>query len=354
MNYWSNLTKGLEPYVPGEQPQDRKYIKLNTNENPYPPSPKVLEAIKESKLKNLRLYPDPESSDLKEKLSEYYNIEKKQIFIGNGSDEVLAFSFMAFFNPGQTILFPQITYSFYPVYCNLFRIDYQTISMNQDFSIDLLGFNKNNGGVIIPNPNAPTGICLTLKEIKKILNYNKETVVIIDEAYIDFGGESAISLIDDYPNLLVVQTLSKSRALAGMRIGFAFGNESLIEGLTRVKNSFNSYTIDRLAQIAAIKSLDDQGYFLSIKEKVIKTRQSTAEKLKKLGFVVLPSKSNFLFITHPDNFAADIFKWLKKEGILVRYFKEKGIDNYLRVSIGTKNEMAVFLEKIEQYLRSDK
>jgi len=314
----------------------------------------VLDALKNSTLKNLRLYPDPECFDLKEKLSEYYSVENKQVFIGNGSDEVLAFSFMAFFNPGQAILFPQITYSFYPVYCNLFRIDYQTISMNEDFSIDILGFNKNNGGVIIPNPNAPTGICLTLKEIEKILNYHKETVVIIDEAYIDFGGESAISLIDDYPNLLVVQTLSKSRALAGMRIGFAFGNESLIEGLTRVKNSFNSYTIDRLAQIAAIKSLDDQDYFLSIKEKVIKTRQSTAEKLRKLGFIVLPSKSNFLFITHPDNFAADIFKWLKEEGILVRYFKEKGIDNYLRVSIGTKNEMAVFFKKTEQYLRSDK
>ncbi len=354
MNYWSDLTKGLEPYVPGEQPQDRKYIKLNTNENPYSPSPKVLDTLKNSTLKNLRLYPDPECTAVRGKLSEYYDIENKQVFVGNGSDEVLAFSFMAFFNPGQAIMFPEITYSFYPVYCNLFNINYQTISMNKDFTINLLGFNKDNGGVIIPNPNAPTGICLTVKEIEKILNYNKESVVIIDEAYIDFGGESAINLIDDYPNLLVVQTLSKSRALAGMRIGFAFANESLIEGLNRVKNSFNSYTIDRLAQIAAIKSLDDQEYYLSMIEKVIQTRESTAKRLERLGFNVFPSKSNFLFITHPDNFAEEIFKWLKEEGILVRYFKQKEIDNYLRVSIGTKKEMAVFLEKIEQYLRSDK
>jgi len=354
MNYWSNLTKGLEPYVPGEQPQDRKYIKLNTNENPYSPSPKVLDALNNFTLKDLRLYPDPECFDLREKLAEYHNIEKRQIFIGNGSDEVLAFSFMAFFNPGQAILFPEITYSFYPVYCNLFNIEYKTISMNEDFAINLSGFNMDNGGVIIPNPNAPTGICLTLKKIEEVLKYNKESVVIIDEAYIDFGGESSINLIDDYPNLLVVQTLSKSRALAGMRVGFAFGDELLIEGLNRVKNSFNSYTIDRLAQIAAIKSLDDDEYFLSMKEKVIQTRESTAKRLESLGFNVLPSKSNFLFINHPDNFAADIFKWLKEEGILVRYFKQKGIDDYLRVSIGTKNEMAVFLDKIEKYLRGEK
>ncbi|MFP4660739.1 MAG: histidinol-phosphate transaminase [Halanaerobiales bacterium] len=354
MNYWSDLTKKLVPYVPGEQPKDRKYIKLNTNENPYPPSPKVLEAIRGTKLEDLKLYPEPECSDLRDKLAEYYDLKKEQIFVGNGSDEVLAFSFMAFFDPGQVILYPQITYSFYPVYCNLFNIDYQLVELNDDFSIKMNNFKRDNGGIIFANPNAPTGICLELQEIQDILEYNlannPESLVIVDEAYIDFGGESAIKLIDDYPNLLVIHTLSKSRALAGMRIGFAFGKKELIDGLNRVKNSINSYTVDTLAQLAAISAFKDQEYFLESRKKIIATRKRVTDELRELGFTVLPSKTNFIFISHFEYYAEDLFGELREEGILVRYFKQERIDNFLRVSIGTDQEMDTFLEKIRVIL----
>ncbi|MFP4016608.1 MAG: histidinol-phosphate transaminase [Halanaerobiales bacterium] len=356
MKYWSELTRKLEPYVPGEQPKDRKYIKLNTNESPYPPSPEVLNAIKGAELEDLRLYPEPESSDLREKVAEYYNIDKDQIFVGNGSDEVLAFSFMAFFDPGQPILYPEISYSFYPVYSSLFNIDYHLVKMNEDFSLKLDGFKRNNGGVIFANPNAPTGICILLEEVRDILDYNMQnnqgSVVIVDEAYIDFGGESAIKLIDEYPNLLVIHTLSKSRALAGMRIGLAFGKKELIDGLNRVKNSFNSYTIDRLAQIAAGKAVEDHEYFQKTRKKIIETRERVADVLRGMGFVVLPSKTNFLFISHIDYYAEELFKALRQEGILVRYFKQERIDNFLRVSIGTEHEMDIFIEKISSIINT--
>ncbi|MEJ6952049.1 histidinol-phosphate transaminase [Halanaerobiaceae bacterium ANBcell28] len=351
MKFWSELTKKLDPYVPGEQPKDKKYIKLNTNENPFPPSPKVIKAIKKASNDDLRLYPDPECEDFKKKLAKYYGIKEKEIFVGNGSDEVLAFSYMAFFNPGKPILFPEITYSFYPVYSKLFNIDYKNVVMNDDFTIDIDCFSKENGGIIIANPNAPTGIYLSLDKIKIILDKNKSSVVIIDEAYIDFGGESAINLINDYPNLLVIQTMSKSRALAGMRIGFAFGNENLINALDSVKNSFNSYTMDRLALAAAEASLADQDYFMQRKNELIQIRESLIKELSELGFVVLPSKTNFLFISHPNFAAEEIFNYMRENGVLLRYFKDKKIDNYLRVSLGTAEEMNKFLLKINEYLK---
>ena len=256
--YWSTLVGSLEPYVPGEQPKDKKYIKLNTNENPYGPSPKVIEAIKKASNDDLRLYPDPACDELRSAIAAYYNLNKDQVFVGNGSDELLAFCFQAFFNPGKQILFPDITYSFYPVYARLYNIDYNPVPLDNEFNINVNGFCVENGGIIFPNPNAPTGICLNLGCIRDILAYNTESVVIVDEAYIDFGGESAIKLINEYPNLLVMQTLSKSRSLAGMRGGFALGNKDLLQALSRIKNSFNSYTLDRLAISGASEAMKDK------------------------------------------------------------------------------------------------
>lgn len=351
MKYWSELAKKLEPYVPGEQPKDKKYIKLNTNENPFSPSEKVIKAIKQAANEDLRLYPDPECESLIRKLADYHNIKEEQIFVGNGSDEVLAFSYMAFFNPGNPILFPEITYSFYPVYANLFNITYKTIAMNNDFSINIEGFLQDNGGIMIANPNAPTGIFLTLDKLKIILENNSSSIVLVDEAYIDFAGDSALSLIDEYPNLLVTQTMSKSRALAGLRIGFAFGNKDLIAAINNVKNSFNSYTLDRLALVAAEASLKDEDYFTEKKNEIINIREKAKKTLRDFGFLVLPSQSNFLFISHPDYKANDIFSYLRNCGILVRYFNDEKIENYLRVSIGKSEDMQIFLDKIKDYLK---
>lgn len=348
--YWSELTKNLKPYVCGEQPKDKKYIKLNTNENPYPPSEKVIEAIKEAANGTLRLYPDPNCDELRETIAKYYNLNKNQVFIGNGSDEVLAFSFLTFFNSNETIIFPDITYSFYPVYANLYRIKYKLSKLKEDFSIDINDFLNKNKGIIIPNPNAPTGKYVELDAIKKILDTNKERVVIIDEAYIDFGGVSTVSLIKEYPNLLVVQTLSKSRSLAGMRVGFALGQENLIEGLNRVKNSFNSYTIDKIANKAAIEAIKDEEYFQKCVKRIIRTREEITSKLRTIGFKVLESKANFIFITHPKYSAKELFKKLRKKSILVRYFNSERIDNYLRVTIGSEVEMDIFFERVKQIL----
>ena len=344
--YWSKLAASLEPYVPGEQPKDRKYIKLNTNENPYPPSAKVTEAIKAAANDNLKLYPDPNGDELKKTLANYYGLKKEQVFVGNGSDEVLAFSFMAFFDPNDPILFPDITYSFYPVYANVFKIDYELVPLNEDFTLPVAKLFKDNGGVIIPNPNAPTGSFVALEYIEEILSHNKDKVVIIDEAYIDFGGESAVSLIDKYPNLLVIQTLSKSRSLAGLRVGFALGHEDLIKGLDTIKNSINSYTLDRLALIGAVEAIKDDEYFQDTRNKIISTREKVSSKLSKLGFYIVPSKSNFIFISHSSVKAEDLFIRLKEEAILVRYFKQPRIDNFLRVSIGNDEEMDAFIKAV--------
>jgi histidinol-phosphate aminotransferase len=346
--YWSNTARGIEPYVPGEQPRDRKYIKLNTNENPYPPSPRVIKAIRDAANDSLRLYPDPTCDDLRRALAEHYGLDKEQVYVGNGSDELLAFSFLAFFNPGEPILFPDITYSFYPVYSNLFNIDYINIPLNEEFGIDIEKFFQKNGGIIIPNPNAPTAKCLPLESVRKVLDKNLEKVVIIDEAYIDFGGETSTGLINEYPNLLVIQTLSKSRSLAGLRVGFAFGHKGLIEGIDRIKNSFNSYTVDRLAIAATLASIEDEDYFNYTREKIIRTRERVIQQLGNIGFKVVESKANFIFISHPSFPAEDIFKRLRENGILVRYFKRPRIDNFLRVTIGTDEEMDEFLKIVRE------
>jgi histidinol-phosphate aminotransferase len=349
--YWSPYIRSIAPYIPGEQPQDRQYIKLNTNENPYPPSPRVMEVLKNSIKEDIRLYPDPECQVLRYGIADYYNLQgPEEVFVGNGSDEVLAFSFMAFFKSSRPILFPEITYSFYPVYCSLFNIEYQMISLKEDFTIPVEEFSRENGGIIFPNPNAPTGIYLPIEKIEGLLQKNLNSLLIIDEAYIDFGGDSAVGLIKEYPNLLIIQTMSKSRALAGLRIGFAIGQKDLIEGLNRVKNSFNSYTLDRLVQVAARESLKDEAYFQKMRERLIKTRERIANELIKRGFTVLPSRTNFLLISHPLYQAENLFKALKERGILVRYFKQPGIENYLRVSIGSEQEMDVFIRNIDEII----
>ena len=347
--FLSKIVKEIEPYVPGEQPKDKKYIKLNTNENPYPPSKKALDAIYNS-LDDLNLYPEPTTEDLREELADYYGLNKDQVFVGNGSDEVLAFSFMAYFNPGDTILFPDITYSFYPVYAGLFKVNYEHIKVDEDFALKAEFFKKKNDGIIFPNPNAPTGRIMGLSEIEEILKTNPDNVVIVDEAYIDFGGESAVKLIDKYPNVLVTQTLSKSRSLAGLRVGFAFGSEELIDGLNRIKNSINSYTVDTLAMNGALEAIKDEKYFKETTEKIMKTRTRVTKELKSLGFKVIDSYTNFVFISHETIAAEKLFNRLKEEGILVRYFNSDRVDNYLRVSIGTDEEMDEFLEKIGNLL----
>jgi len=346
--YWSEVVQKLEPYVPGEQPNDKTYIKLNTNENPYPPSPKVLSVIKQAANESLRLYPTPTCDELRTCIAQYHGLVKEQIFVGNGSDELLAFSFLAFFNPGSSILFPDITYSFYPVYCALFHIDYTPIPLDEDFAIPVAKFFEKNGGIIFPNPNAPTGKQIALESIEEIAKQNADQVIIIDEAYIDFGGESAVKFIERYPNLLVIQTLSKSRSLAGLRVGFAMGHKDLIEALDRVKNSINSYTLDRVALAGALESFKDEKYFQDTRQKVIATREKIAAKLEAMDFQVIPSKANFIFISHPSISAEHIYQQLRAKGILVRYFNKARIDNFLRVSIGTEEEMECFLKGITE------
>ncbi len=348
-NYLSELALGLEPYTPGEQPKDKKYIKLNTNENPYPPSKLVGKAI-EFETEDLRLYPDPEATALRESLAKYYGLKADQVFIGNGSDEVLAFAFPAFFS-GGTVLFPDITYSFYPVFAGLFATAYQEVPLKKNFVLEASDYFPENrsgetkypSGILIANPNAPTGRYMSLGELEKIILANPETVVLVDEAYVDFGGESAASLINTYDNLLVVMTLSKSRSLAGLRVGFALGKSHLIEGLTRIKNSFNSYTIDRLAMAGAIFAIEDEAYFQETRHKIIKTRETVAAKLEAMGFHVIPSKANFLFVSHHKKAALDLFNGLRDRGILVRYFNKPLIDEFLRITIGTESEMETFI-----------
>ncbi len=348
--YWSRLAQGLDPYVPGEQPRDRKYIKLNTNENPYGPSPKVLDAIRGAVDENLKLYPDPTCDMLLNAAAECYGVRKEQIFAGNGSDEVLAFSFMAFFDPGRTIIFPDITYSFYPVYATLFNLDYVTAPLDSEFNIPSEPFMQNSGGIIIANPNAPTGKVLPLSTICALLAGNPEIVVIVDEAYIDYGGESAVRLINEYPNLLVVHTFSKSRSLAGMRIGFAFGDKELITALNSVKNSFNSYTLDKLAIVAGTEALRDTEYYKGITERVVATRERFIRELRSRDFKVADSAANFVFASHAVINAEQIFMALRDRGILVRYFKKPVISNYLRISIGTDAEMERVIKALDQIL----
>ncbi|MCL6415672.1 histidinol-phosphate transaminase [Aestuariirhabdus sp. Z084] len=343
---WSRKVHALTPYVPGEQPQDQQYIKLNTNESPYGPSPKAVEAMQKACNNDLRLYPDPQCRQLKQGIADYYQLDSNQVFVGNGSDEVLAFTFQGFFQKDLPLLFPDISYSFYPVYCELYDIKTQPQPLDENFAIRLPDYPTKNGGIIFPNPNAPTGRCLPLSEIEDLLRRNRESVVVIDEAYIDFGGESAATLVPRYDNLLVIQTLSKSRALAGIRVGFALGHPDLIDGLERIKNSFNSYPLDRPALAGAAASIEDHEHFIRSCEKVITTREWTTAELNKLGFKVVPSKANFVLASHPEHDAGDLYTALKQAGFLVRYFNKPRIGNHLRITIGTDDEMKQFIEQL--------
>lgn len=348
--FWSKMAKRAEPYVPGEQLNENKMIKLNTNENPYPPSPKVIKALQEGINADLRLYPSPTMDDLRQTVGNYYGLTKENVFVGNGSDEVLAFSFMGFFDPERPIRFPYITYSFYPVYAKLFQIDYEAIPLEEDFSIDIEKFFNSEGGIIFPNPNAPTSVYMPLEQVELILQHNRDQVVIVDEAYVDFAPASAVSLIEKYDNLLVIQTMSKSRSLAGMRIGFALGQKHLIDALVRMKDSFNSYPVDRLALIAAKAAIEDQAYFKATTEKILVTRSWTVEKLKSLGFTVVASDTNFVFASHPSFPAKDLYEQLKKKKILIRYFGTEPIDNFVRITIGTDDEMNELIKAISHLI----
>ena len=349
--YWNNRIKNIIPYVPGEQPKDKKFIKLNTNENPYPPSPKVIEAIKSAVNDDLRLYPDPDSSMFRQAAAARYGVKPSQIFAGNGSDEILALLFGAFFESGaRKILFPDITYSFYPVYADLWNVPYQKIPLCEDFSINCSDYKIPSGGVIFPNPNAPTGIPVPLADILSLAEYleGQGRVLVVDEAYVAFGAESAVPQIEKHPNLLIVFTLSKQMALAGLRFGFAIGSEELIEGLYRIKDSFNSYPIDRLALAGATAAINDCNYYDEINKKVIATRDRTAKELRSLGFIVLPSAANFIFIKAPGIKGSDFYAFLHERGILVRHFNKDRIADFLRVSIGTDEEMNVFLNACKE------
>lgn len=341
MRFWSPEVRELEPYVPGEQPKIQNLLKLNTNENPYPPSPKVVEAVQAvltHQADALRLYPDPDATALKHAIAKQQNIDVSQVFVGNGSDEVLAHIFKAFFLQDEPILYPDITYSFYPVYSQFFGTKTKEIPLNDNFEIEVKDYVQPNGGVIITNPNAPTSIALGLAEIEQILKANPDRVVVIDEAYVDFGAESAVSLVNRYENLVVCQTTSKSRSLAGLRVGFAIAQSHLIAALEAVKNSFNSYPIDRFAIAAAVASFEDQTYFEEQCQKVISSREKLVDELTALGFKVLPSKANFIFASHPSHDAGQLAQQLREQGIIVRYFNKPRINQFLRITVGTDEQ----------------
>lgn len=350
MGGWETYVRKVEPYVPGEQPK-HKVIKLNTNENPYPPSPNVQKVIDGFDAEQLRLYPDPEVSELIAAIAKNKGLEKEQVFVGVGSDDVLAMSFLTFFGSDQPILFPDITYSFYDVWAELFRIPYEQIPLQEDFRICVDDYKRKNGGIVIPNPNAPTGIAESLDAIEEIIAANPDSVVIIDEAYVDFGTKSAQELLTTYENLLVVQTFSKSRSLAGSRIGYAMGSKKLIAYLNDCKYSFNSYTMDRLTIQVGKASMEDESYFTEQVRRIIDTREWSKEQLKKLGFDFPDSKANFIFARHKERAAEDIFAALKQRNIYVRYFKKPRIDNYLRITIGTREEMEQLMTALQEILQ---
>ena len=336
---WSEMAKRAQPYTAGEQGISKNGVKLNTNENPYPPSSDVFIALQQAMTADLRKYPDPNASDLRTAIASLHNVSVNHVFIGNGSDEVLAFAYMAFFNPQREIRFPKVTYSFYPTYAELFHIPYEKVPLQKDFALHEEAFYESVGGVIFPNPNAPTGIALSLEAIERIVQKNEGRLVIIDEAYIDFGGETAISLLPLYPNILIIRTMSKSRSLAGLRIGYAIGSPELIEALNRIKNSINSYTVDQLAQAAGKAAIKDTVYFKETVDTIIHTREQSRKMFDSLGFTVLPSAANFLFVRHPKVPAEVLFRQLKENDILVRHFTQPETVEWLRISIGTDKEM---------------
>ena len=340
----------IDPYVPGEQPQSADIIKLNANENPYPPAPGVQQALRSFDASRLALYPDANGKALKTALADRFGVKPTQVFLGNGSDDVLALAFQSFFCSGEPILYPDITYSFYPVWCDLFRIPYETVPLDENFCVRVRDYDRPNGGIVLPNPNAPTGRGVSLDFLEDLLQHNTDCVVIIDEAYVDFGAQSAVPLIEKYENLLVVQTMSKSRSLAGLRIGYALGSETLIATLEAVKNSYNSYTMDAVALAAGEAAVADEAYFQETCRKVIATRERTAEELCKLSFTVSPSLTNFLFVTHPKKEAPVIFEYLRQKNIFIRYFKLPRIDNYLRITVGTDAQMDRMIEELRAFL----
>ena len=349
MSNWEEYVRTVEPYVPGEQPNQPDMIKLNTNENPYPPAPGVVEALKNFDTDKLRLYPEPTCKVLVDAIADYYGIRSSQVFTGVGSDDVLAMIFMTFFNSKKPILFPDITYSFYDVWADMLRIPFETKALDDDFQIRKEDYYGENGGVVFPNPNAPTGILMPLSEIEDIIAHNRNVIVVVDEAYIDFGGESALPLIEKYDNLLVVQTFSKSHSLAGMRLGFAMGNEKLIRYINDVKYSFNSYTMDQTTLALGAAAIADRAYFEETVHKVVETREWTKKELTKLGFVFGDSKANFIFASHPEIPAADLFAALREANIIVRYFNKPRIANYLRITIGTQEDMEKLIEFLKKY-----
>ena len=348
--YWSPVVHRLTPYVPGEQPKLSHLVKLNTNENPYGPSPKVLDAIRAELSDALRLYPDPNAERLKQAIADYHAVTPTEVFVGNGSDEVLALAFQALLHHPAPLLFPDITYSFYPVYCGLYGIDFVTVPLAGDFTLRITDYARPNGGIIFANPNAPTGRLLPLADIAWLLEHNRDSVVVVDEAYIDFGGDTAIALVDRYPNLLVVQTLSKARSLAGLRVGLAVGHAELIEALERVKNSFNSYPLDRLAIAGAVAAFEDREHFEHTRRAVIASRLELVAALERLGFEVLPSAANFVFARHPARDAAALAAALRKRHVIVRHFRQPRIEQFLRITIGHPAQNAALLAALAEIL----
>ncbi|MGN0383937.1 MAG: histidinol-phosphate transaminase [Eubacterium sp.] len=349
MKQWEKNIRRVIPYVPGEQPKN-KVIKLNTNESPYPPAPEVEKALEQFNADSLKLYPDPEATLLVDELADYYNVSPSQVFVGVGSDDVLAMAFMTFFNSDKPIIFPDITYSFYDVWADLFKIPYATKQLDDTWHINAGDYYCDNGGVVIANPNAPTGVYESLDKLEDIIKHNQDVIVIIDEAYIDFGGISALELIDKYENLLVVRTFSKSRAMAGMRIGFAIGNEELISAIKAVKYSYNSYTMNQPSIYIGVESVKADDYFKEIVQKIIITRENAKKQLSELGFSFTDSSTNFLFVTHADYSAKDIFEYLKTRNIYVRYFNLPRINNFLRITIGTDEEMQMLYTVLKEYM----
>ncbi len=351
MKKWESVIRKVEPYTPGEQPHEDGMIKLNTNENPYPPSPRILELCKKMEWGQLRLYPDPSAKTLVEALASYHGLSPEQIFVGVGSDDVLAMAFMTFFNSSRPILFPDITYSFYPVWAQLFRIPYIRPELTEDFSIVPSDYFGENGGVIFPNPNAPTGKSMELSQIREILEHNGDVIVIVDEAYVDFGGDSALPLLGDYDNLLIVRTFSKSRSMAGMRIGYAMGDPELIRYLNDVKYSFNSYTMDLPSIYLGAEALKDEEYFQETLRKIVETRQWAQKELRALGFLLEDSSANFIFAKHRTCPAEELFQALRKEHIYVRHFDQERIRDYLRITVGAPEEMEALICFLEKFLR---
>lgn len=352
MRAWESNIRRVTPYTPGEQPKTPGVIKLNTNENPYPPAPGVERALRETDVNRMRLYPDPTASELVKAIAKDKGLSEDQVFVGVGSDDVLAMCFLTFFNSRKPVLFPDITYSFYDVWADVFRIPYETPALDADFNIVPWDYDRENGGVIFPNPNAPTGVECPQKDIEDILIHNQDVIVIVDEAYVDFGAVSALPLLEKYDNLIVVQTFSKSRSLAGMRIGFAMANPVLIRYLNDVKYSFNSYTMNQTALALGAAAIQDRRYFDETIRKIVATRERTKKRLRELGFSFHDSKSNFIFATHESCPAKELFEALREQNIYVRYFPKPRIDRYLRITIGTDEEMDVFLDFLKKYLKN--